>query len=131
MVDSDRVADLPEGVEVDELTERVTEQLDPDGLRMVGYFAAKDFDVEYVRDDVREEIAQSHEDALRDAVLESLSMEYLEDYFADDIVGTTRIFETKAVVYCRASELQGIVVSLDREAECPQQILTALEELIR
>lgn len=52
---------------------------------------------------------------LEDAVLESIGLQTIEEYFADTMTATMRLFEGTVVLYSRVARHRGVVVVLDRD----------------
>lgn len=128
-VDELNIPNRSVGVEAD--AERILAEVeDLDCVRGVGYYAPEECDTVYLRSDVQR-TTEDPSRPLEDAVLESISLQTLEDYFDDDLTSTLRIFETKVVLYACAAEHRGVVVALDREPDVDYaDLLTTLERVV-
>lgn len=85
-----------------------------DALRGVGYYSPEDCGTVYLREDVRRQVSDATA-PLEDAVLESIGVQTIEEYFDDTMTATMRLFEGIVVLYSCVARHRGVVVVVDRD----------------
>lgn len=92
-----------------------------DGLRVVATYEAEEYEIHYVRDDLRDDVGSLDVDRIhRELIMEGISREYLEELFdAGDLGYLALSFEQALALHFAGPGHTGLYVAIEPDAVDP------------
>lgn len=98
-----------------------------DGLRVVATYEAEDYEIHYIRDDLRDDVGSVDVDRIhRELIMEGISREYFEELFdAGDLECMALSFKEALAIHFAGPDHTGLYVAIDPGAVDPLPALSS------